>query len=1307
MLKDLIYRSRNANSVDPSRLLPYNFFGQYLPVSLNIEETFKIHGNVPQDWHFQPRRCIYIDEIKHYLILDLAQPTMATIYLVNGESHEVVGSYTYLVELCPNYTQYDEITDMCVHHEESFDKIAVSFLICNSHTRTASIARYNLDFKDMGLEHDVDSTNPRYQIKLSDLQFFANLVASGKPDEIALGYELKTATAQGSTCVYPEPKVDTIVNILKSSFFVGTFNTKYCNIAIDEAGRYVVLIGSRIKVWLGPHLSANVDTQYIVVLDKGGMNMRFALLGPTHNCLSFDEGEEHQPYKYSLTMFDGRYILSLEDKKSRYLNPKRVSMGANTDDPHDSYIFCNKAWGGGAVADKYYPAREISAGPPGGGNVRYIGYATDWEATSNPEPTEREAIWTIIDVCDLFAGLSPELQPPTAPYQADIVFLVDTSGSMGPHISQIQGNIKNFMNTLNALHVTDLRIGVAAYTTRQRSIYDTSTASMSMWTTSTSGAQSMVDTLRVGYINAGSQAWHWSALSWAASQYKYRTMKSRTKYIILITDAGDENDPISMASAIAYLNDQDIKVCVVSNNPGKYFDPLFTQTGGTLVSMSGAWGPVMAFDMAEKIAVESGASGETQDWWSTVAAAWQPTILYQYTPATDFTTNSYVTAYHENISYISNGSIFRNTVNFLTIYDDYPAEGGRPQDSLYCPGLIPGETMNMSFLVRNESNTGTMKRMEIELLDKPDDVTVTLNGFPTELGPKETAILAVEVAYNPSNTDAGTRHLDIHYKVSYWMQHILSCSYRGRGDGQDSEQSFYDLYFVEDTQQGNFIPGLSKQITFDPLYTLAYVTATAYEEGDATYQQSWISKRLYVLTDKILQSQKYESISPGAISGIVGQQISTTGCCWLKVRGPLYWETNREYELKYNKKTWYIVNQSDTRSYVGHVVLEQGSLPNQSGMGFILINYPEGNIIKPGQSVPVEMYWQAIFNPSGEEMTHKVEDYTINNNSQDGAVGTIWDQNPGFFNHIIYTMPTGMTARLTHLYSEKIKGDGMDIPVKPDQPLQKFDVKLLGDSVYETMTYLDVDLNTVPDKFRWLIPGGIWGGIRDDDSVNDLQIPPGVKPEDMFAYVEWLSPASGLPILPAYIDHKFRPNPEFLFNSDTPNPYQLTPFNKLYADPYMATLFVGNVLIKSETVTNVMIADFDVYDDPGAELVPCDSSGAEKAGWLLEDFWPVSGDFEESVKKLATENDYIFTKTLYVKNRGNRTLPVKLMYGASVVHGFSIQDVTIVNNPTLAPGDISELVVTFRFHYTYWESKYVNMVKECMYIPRFEVPLSV
>lgn len=1305
MLKDLNYRSNAVNSADATRLLPYSFFGQYLPVSLNVEDTFKIQGNVPQDWHFQPRRCIYIDEIDHYLIMDVAEPRMATLYLVNGKTREIVSSYTYLVEVCPNYTEHDEITDMCVHHEESFDKITVSFLICNSYTRSASIARYKLDFANLGNPTDEDPTNPRYQIKLSEIQFFANLIAPGKPDEIALGYDLKTATAPGSTWVYPEIKVDTITNILKSSFFVGTFNTKYCNIAIDESGRYVVLIGSRIKAWAGPHLSFYIDTQYIIVLDKGGMNMRFAPLGPNQNCMSFDEGEEHQPYKYSLTIIDGRYILALEDKRSRFLSIKRVSTGAKTDDPHDSYTFCDKAWEGGAIADKFYPAREISAGPPGGGNVRYVGYPSAWDSSSNLEPTERESIWTIIDICDLFAGLSPELQPPTAPYQADVVFLVDTSGSMGPHISQIQNNMKNFMNTLYALHVTDLRVGVAAYTTRQRSIYDTSTASMSMWTTSTAGAQGMVDQLRVGYINAGYEAWHWSALSWVASQYKYRNMTSRTKYIILITDAGEENDPVSMSSAIAYLNNMDIKVCVVSNNPGKIFDPLFTQTGGTLVSMAGAWGPIMAFDMAEKIAAESGAAGTTQDWWATVAAAWQPTVLYQYTPAADYKTNSWVTVYHENVSYVSNGSVFRNTVNFLTIYDDYPALGGRPQDSLYCPGLIPNETMNMSFLVRNESNTGTMKQMEIELLDKPDDVSVTLTGFPTTLGPKETATLSVELIYSPSDPEAGTRHLDIHYQVKYWMQHILSCS--GAGATPDYTQQHYDLYFVENTQNGSFIPGLSKQISFDPMYTLAYTTATKYEEGDATYQQAWMNRRLYVLEDKVLQSTKYEAIAPGSITAIAGKTIADTGCCWLKVRGPLYWETNRDYELKYNKKTWYIVNQSDTRSYVGHVVLQESSLPDQSGMGFIVLNYPDGNIIKPGQAVPVEIYWQAIFNPAGEEMTHKVEDYTIDGSSQDGAVGTIWDQNPAFFNHLIYQMPSGMSARLTHLYSEKITGDGMDIPVKPDQPLQKFDVKLLGDNIYDTMTYLDVDLGTVPSNFRWLIPAGIWGGIRDDDSVNDIQIPPGAKPEDMFAYVEWLSPASGLPILPAYVDHKFRPNPEYLFNADTSNSYQLTPFNKIYADPYMATLFVGNSILQSETVTNVMVEDFDVYDDPGSELIPCDASGSEKAGWLLEDFWPVSGNLEDSIKKLATENDYAFTKTVYVKNRGTRTLPLKLLYGASVIHGLSIQNVTIISNPTMAPGDIAELEVSFRLHYTYQEAKYINMVKECLYIPRFEVPLSV
>lgn len=1314
MLSDRIHNSSTSPLQEATRLMPFGFAGEYMPVSLNVDEVFPIKGHVPLDLGdmsspgFVPRRCVYIDEIDHYLILDIAEPSTAMLYLVSGKTHEIVTSYTYLVETCPNYTLYDEITDMCVHHEDTTHHIDVSFLICNSYNRSASIARYRLEFAELGQEFDADPTNPRYHIKMSDLRFFANLIAPGKPDEIALGYTLKTASAPGHSWVYPEPIVSDITNVLKASFLTGVFNTKYCNIAIDEAGRYVVLIGSRIKVWAGPHLPFYADIQYIVVLDKGGMNIRFAPISGQTNCMSFDEGEEHQPYKYSMTIIDGRYLLTMEDRKSRFLNPEMVPTGNNTEGVWAHYLYSDKDWNGGAIADKYYPARVASSSPPGGGSTTHVGYPSKWQETSNPEPIERESVWTIIDICELISGMTPQLPMPVAPYQADVVFLVDTSSSMAPHIMQVQNNIKNFMSSLQSLGVTDIRVGVSAYTQSQVCLYDTSGSTLAMWTSALNGAQSMTDQLKVGMVNAGQNAWHSSAIQWAASHYRFRDLPNDTRYIVLITDSAEESDITGTSTAIATANKLGIKICVATNQSA-YFTPMILQTNGTMVPMSGAWGASMAIDLAEKIAFDAGARPtDAKNWWEAIARAWQPTILYQYTPSMDYNYNSFLTMYHDAVSYISNGHIYRNSIDYLTIYDDYPSRGGRPQDSLYCPGLIPGEDMHQTFLIRNESYTGTMKKLNIQILDKPADVNVTITGFPEELQPREMVQIGVDATYNPSNPQAGTRHLDIHYKVTYWMQHVLSC----RGGGYEFIEPApimptYDLYFVEDTQMGHFAPGLSKQIAFDPLYTIAYTTEVKHEEGNAAKQQEWNNTCLYVLSKYAINSKNYINISPGHIRDISGYNVAETGCCWLKARGPLYWETNRAYELKTNTKTWYIVNQSNTITFVGHVDLDPTTVPIHNGTGFLVVEYPEGNIIKPGQSVPVKMYWKAIFDPAGEEMTHKVTKYTINNASQEGATGTIWDHNPAFFNHIIYNMPENKTAKITHLLSETITGDGMDIQVKPDQPLNKFDIKLITDEVYETQTYLDVDLDTVPDRFNWLIPAGIWGGIRDDSTINDVEIPAGTDPDDMFDYVEWLSPASDLPILPAYIDHKFKPNPDYLFNAESQYPYQLTPFNKEYADPYMATLFVGNNIVESTTISHSMVQDLDKYDDTSSELVPCDSGGSEKAGWMLDNFWPVAGDLEGSIHKLATENDYIFTRKVYVKNKGIRTIPVKLLYGSSTLAGISIQDVTITRGETLAPGAVAELEISFRLHYTYQESKHINMVKEVLYIPRFEVPLTV
>lgn len=1309
MLKDVIYNGKDHSPTEPTRLMPYNFFNQFLPISLNIEDTFRLDGTVPTDGDFTPKRCFFLDDLNRYLVFDVADPKMANLYLINAETKEMVASYTYLVETCPNHKMHDELVDVCIQRGDVSNNIAVTFLIINREIRSASVATYSLEFKALGkpAEQEKQVTH----ILMSDLSFFCELIPPGKPDEIALPFELEEAKLKGDPSIFRYPKFDPsrLVDSMKSSFLIGELNPKYCNITMDDSGRYTILLGSRIKCWIGPFLSFPVDNQYILVMDKGGMNHRFALLGPQTNAMCFDEGEEHQPYKYSLTAWDGRYLLNLEDRRSRYLAPHRTYLSEKmTEIPGASYTTSEKDWSGGVVADVYYPARKQSENFTENPLRTEVGYPTKWDETSALEPSNREATWNVVDVCDLFLGMEPGALKPTAPYSADVLFLIDDSGSMGPHIDQVRTNIKNFMNTLHAMQVTDLRVGVAVYTSSQLSVNDTSNPSLSMWAANTVGAQSMVDQLRVGMSQGTGKAHHWSALNWAANKYKFRKMKARTRYIILVTDASDEGDTLPMSGAINSLNEQDIKVCVIAAD-SKYFNPIFVQTGGIFCGMSGAWGPAASFDIATKIGADAGASEEVQDWWNSVGSKWRPQVFYQYSPVADPKNNSFVSIWHDNVTYVTNGSVVRNKLNYLTIYDDYPKLGGRPQDSLYVPSLIPGEKLNMSFIVRNESATGTMKKMALTLSDKPADVEINITGFPETLTPKEISVISVDITYNPAGgTQAGTRHIDAKFNVTYWMQHVLSCSGKRPTVDNISESNVgsTDLYFVESTKDGAFIPGFGKEIGFDPLYTAAFTTKTLHEIRDAVKQPGWAGQKLYTLTKTQLAGKTYQSVAPGPIEAIQGLNAQDTGCVWLKVRGPLYWLTEREYEVKVNKKLWYIVNQSKEHSYVAHVVLNSATMPKHHGMGFMVIEYPEGNIVPPSTARPVLMYWQPIFNPAGEEMTHKITTHPVSG-CQDGAVESVWDHTAAFFNHIVLLMPAAQPTKFEHLFTEHVKGDGMDIPVKPDQPLNKFDIKQLTDVIYDTKTYLDVDIEQVEERFKFVVPDGIWGGYREGEE-NDIQIQPGQDPEDVLTFKEYSSPASGLEKLPAYVDHKWKPNPEYLFHGNTTTPYQLTPFNKEYAKPYMATHFIGNEIIQSETVSNVRVKNFNAYDDEGSELVPCDVGGQEKAGWLLEDFWPVPGNLEESIKRLATENDYIFKKTVSVKNKGQRKIPVRLVYGAPSAHGISLQSVKILGgSDELSPGGTLQLEVTFRLHYTYQESKYINMVKECLYIPRFDVPISV
>lgn len=1363
MLDDKVYRYRKIRTGDTAELLPYNFFGDHMPVSLATEDVMNLSGHIPSDGDFKPRRCIYLDDIDKYLILDVGgnysapagplpekevnevdyaspppvfegedstpkvdngvvadpadyTPQTVRLYLIDGKSHEMICSYTYVVELCPEYKLYDEVVDMCALHDSMSGLIKVTFLVINRPLRSSYLARYRLCYKNLGMP-DTNTGKPVVHINLEDLDFFNVVVPPGAKDEIGLGWHTETAHAPGMSWVYVVMEPESIVPKLKTFMCCGELNPYYCTLTMDEAGRYSVFVQSRIKVWAGPFLNFPVDVQYVVVMDYDGMNQHFVLIGPSKNAMTFDESEEHQPYKYNLTTFDSRYLLCLEDRKERFLNFKRVYVGSQTEPPGDSYIESTKNWPGGEVAGVYYPKRNASASPPSGGNVLYIGYPTAWETTSHQEPQPKESIWTLVDICDVYGGLTSSTAGTEKRwFSADVVFLVDTSASMEQPLEKVKSNMENFVTTLAALGVTDWRVGVAAYNETQQAIFNTLTTPPTMWSEAIPGVRDMADQVQVGVAvppTAGhDHAWHYSAISWAASYYAWRN--SDAKCIVLITDTNDESDPIDVLSAVGALKTKGIRGFIVSYD-STFYQNVWSETEGAFTNLSGAWGSTSAYELGSQIADEKGASA-SNDWWNNAAAAWQPVVLYQYTPTTSWGNNSLISALHDGIAYITNNHIIRCKINYLVIYDNYPSLGGKPQNSIFIPGLVPGETVTAKYVIRNESKTGTMKRLAISLDEAPDDVNISIAGLPNELEPESVAVISVSATYNPTESNAGTRHIDVKYRVSYWMVHKLFCTDEPGGTiinpddpnptpviPPDDPGLKSELYWVPSTKEKEYTPGWRKQIGWDPLYTLAYITRTETQDGDVCYQPAWRDYRVYGIPNDDTQCCTYKALDPKPISALEGLKPCSSGTTWLKIRGPLYWQTIRDYECRVNKKTWYIVNLSDTASYMAYADFDVASMPTLSGTGFIIITYPDGNIVGPGQSIPVEMYWVPIFNSDGEQMTKVTKDYRIEE-TQEGAIGTVWDLNPGLFNNLIYNIPEGsMDALITHTYTENIFGDGMDIPIKPDQPLNKMDVKLLKPYIYYTLTWLDVDADLLPKDYRYLVPMGVWAGVPTCDN-GEKELPQGSKPEDMYEYKEYLSPAQGMCIIPEYVDHKFKANPEMLFNADSEHPYQLAPFNQEYANPYMATLFVGNTIIMSSTLGNVRYTKLDEYDDSDSDFVPCDEDGNELLGWELKDFWPVPDDFDASVKVLATENDYYFKRTVYVKNRNSeKTLPLKVEPEKTDLPGFSLIGITVPSGVTdIAPNDIVTLEATFQFHYTYQEVKHLNMVKEVLFVPRFK-----
>ncbi|MDR1641391.1 MAG: S-layer homology domain-containing protein [Clostridiales bacterium] len=173
---------------------------------------------------------------------------------------------------------------------------------------------------------------------------------------------------------------------------------------------------------------------------------------------------------------------------------------------------------------------------------------------------------------------------PSAAGKADIVFILDTTGSMSTPVSNIQTNIGAFANSLSQVYNIDANYALIEYKditsegVGSTKIYKNG---LSNWYSSISAVQSKIGTL--GMSGGGDLPETPVDALELARQLDWRTSASR--YIILLTDAGFKADNshglLSVDEMAELLDDANITVSVIGNTAFESeYQVLCQATGG-------------------------------------------------------------------------------------------------------------------------------------------------------------------------------------------------------------------------------------------------------------------------------------------------------------------------------------------------------------------------------------------------------------------------------------------------------------------------------------------------------------------------------------------------------------------------------------------------------------------------------------------------------------------------------------------------------------------------------------------------------
>lgn len=192
--------------------------------------------------------------------------------------------------------------------------------------------------------------------------------------------------------------------------------------------------------------------------------------------------------------------------------------------------------------------------------------------------------------------LSPpsELTPPAPSGKADVVFVIDDTGSMGPIQDNVKNNLESFISSVKAQGVDDVRIGLERYS--DNNFQEVGFGGGSLWTSDTTQVGNAIQNIIDNPYSGGTENLM-TALTKVANDYDFRDNENGAsmKHVIYVTNENADDASGLQSSTIALLQSKGIQVHGVFDKTFyegvSDLNSLVSDTGGVSIDLNDSnWG---------------------------------------------------------------------------------------------------------------------------------------------------------------------------------------------------------------------------------------------------------------------------------------------------------------------------------------------------------------------------------------------------------------------------------------------------------------------------------------------------------------------------------------------------------------------------------------------------------------------------------------------------------------------------------------------------------------------------------------------